>query len=105
MTEPDPTEALLRSMVAECGEIIRLQLRPGMEADADHGLKWGYAKAICDTVKIPARAGEALARLHGSAETRHRIIVERAPEATAHLRDRVPLAQGDALPAPIARVW
>ena len=77
-SEAEPTESLLRGLIAECGEMVRTQLRPGMEADDDAGIKWGYAKAVSDLVKIAAQAGEAVARLRGGGgETRHRVIVQR----------------------------
>ena len=76
--DPETTEELLRALIAECGAMVRTQLRPGMEADADPGIKWGYAKAVGDLVKIAAQAGEAVARLR-SGVTRHHIIVQRPP--------------------------
>jgi hypothetical protein len=85
MTAPDDyaqtTEDLLHGLIAECADMIRTQLRPGMEADAAADSKWGYARAVCDLVKIAAQAGDTVARLRGHrAETRHRIIVQRLAE-------------------------
>ena len=78
---PQTTEDLLHGLIAECADMIRTQLRPGMEADAAAGSKWGYARAVCDLVKIAAQAGDTVAHLRGHrAETRHRIIVQRLLE-------------------------
>jgi hypothetical protein len=76
---PDHTEALLQGLIAECGEMIRGQLRPAMDAAEAHYEKCAYAEAAVSLVKIAARAGEAVARLRGGpgAQTQHRIIVER----------------------------
>ena len=85
MTAPDDypqtTEDLLHGLIAECADMIRTQLRPGMEADPDPDSKWGYANAVSNLVKIAAQAGDTVARLRGHrAETRHRIIVQRLAE-------------------------
>lgn len=79
----DRTEALLQELIAECGAIIRTQLRPAIDAASEPHHKWNYAEAAVGLVKIAARAGEAVARLRGGsgAQSQHRIIVERlAPE-------------------------
>lgn len=75
----DRTEALLQDLIAECGEIIRAQLRPAIDAASEAHHKWNYAEAAVGLVKIAARAGEAVALLRGGggAQTQHRIIVER----------------------------
>jgi hypothetical protein len=75
----DRTEALLQDLIAECGEIIRTQLRPALEAAHEPSDKWNYAVTVASLVKIGARAGEAVACLRGGAsvQTQHRIIVER----------------------------
>lgn len=72
-------EILLQGLIAECGEIIRLQLRPAIAASTNHHHVYSYTEAAVSLVKIAARAGETVARLRGggSAETRHRITVER----------------------------
>lgn len=85
MSEPDytfqTTEDLLHGLIAECADMIRTQLRPGMDADGDPDSKYTYARAVCDLVKIAAQAGDTVARLRGHrAETRHRIIVQRLEE-------------------------
>lgn len=85
MSEPDDypltTEELLHGLIAECTDMIRTQLRPGMDAEADPDAKWGYANAVSNLVKIAAQAGDTVARLRGHrAETRHRIIVQRLEE-------------------------
>jgi len=78
----ETTEDLLHGLIAECADMIRTQLRPGMDADADPDSKWGYANAVSNVVKIAAQAGDTVARLRGHrAETRHRIIVQRLAEA------------------------
>ena len=78
---PQTTEDLLHGLIAECGDIIRAQLRPGMAGDDERDGKWGYARTIGDLVKIAAQAGDTVARLRGHrAETRHRIIVQRLAE-------------------------
>jgi len=78
---PQDTEALLHGLIVECGDIIRSQLRPGLEAENDPDTQWGYARAVSDLVKIAALAGEAVARLRGhGGETTHRIIVQRLGE-------------------------
>ena len=75
------TEDLLHGLIAECADMIRTQLRPGMDANPDPDSKWGYANAVSNLVKIAAQAGDTVARLRGHrAETRHRIIVQRLAE-------------------------
>jgi hypothetical protein len=75
------TEDLLHDLIVECADMIRTQLRPGMDAEAAADSKWGYANAVSNLVKIAAQAGDTVARLRGHrAETRHRIVVQRLAE-------------------------
>jgi len=83
MKEADhQTEALLQGLIAECGEIIRSQIRPAMAAAESHHQTSAYADAVVALVRISARAGETVARLRGGggSETRHRITVERVSQ-------------------------
>lgn len=77
--EPDPTEELLRALIAECSAMIREQVRPAFDATAERHEKCGYAAAAVSLVKIAARVGDTVARLRGEAapELRQRITVER----------------------------
>jgi hypothetical protein len=78
---PQTTVDLLHGLIAECADMIRTQLRPGMDADTAADRKWGYANAVSNLVKIASQAGDTVARLRGHrAETRHRIIVQRLAE-------------------------
>lgn len=78
---PEDTEELLRGLIAECADMVRTQLRPGMQAVDAPDIKWGYARTIGDLVKIAAQAGDTVSRLRGRClETRHRVIVQRLLE-------------------------
>ncbi|MBV9550594.1 MAG: hypothetical protein JO256_13080 [Alphaproteobacteria bacterium] len=78
MEETRRTEILLQDLMAECGEIIRTQLRPAMRAAQDHHQSTAYTASVVALVRIAARAGEAVARLRGTApQSRHHITVER----------------------------
>ena len=75
----DETEILLRGLIAECGAMIREQLRPAMDAQGDP-LKKGYL--VADAVHLMTTSGvlaDAIARLRGqpAPELRQRITVER----------------------------
>ena len=77
--KPDDTESLLRGLIAECGAMIREQLRPAMDAQ-DDPLRKGYL--VQDAVHLMQTSGalaEAIARLRGqpAPELRQRITVER----------------------------
>lgn len=78
---PQTTEDLLHGLIGECADMIRTQLKPDMAAVEEADLKWGYANAVSNLVRIAAQVGDTVARLRGHrAETRHRIIVQRLAE-------------------------
>ena len=73
------TEALLRGLIAECGAMIREQIRPAID-DQDDIYKKGHL--VGDAVRLMQTCGglaEAIARLRGNPapEQRQRITVER----------------------------
>lgn len=83
-TPPDATEALLRGLIAECGAMIREQLRPAMDGQDDPHSK-GYL--VSDAVRLMGASGalaDAIARLRGqpAPEQRQRITVERIVSGT-----------------------
>jgi hypothetical protein len=77
--EADTTEALLRGLIAECGAMIREQLRPAIDSQDDIYRK---GHLVADAVRLMQTGGalaEAIARLRGqpAPEQRQRITVER----------------------------
>ncbi|MBV9550016.1 MAG: hypothetical protein JO256_10135 [Alphaproteobacteria bacterium] len=77
--EAETTETLLRGLIAECGAMIRDQLRPAMDAHDDAKDK---SYVVADAVRLMKAGGgldEAIARLRGhpAPEQRQRITVER----------------------------
>jgi hypothetical protein len=77
--ETEATEALLRGLIAECGAMIREQIRPAMDGQ-DDPIRKGYL--VRDAVRLMETGGtlaEAIARLRGqpAPEQRQRITVER----------------------------
>ena len=77
--KPDDTETLLRGLIAECGVMIREQIRPAIDHEDDI-YKKGHL--VGDAVKLMQTGGglaEAIARLRGNPapEQRQRITVER----------------------------
>jgi hypothetical protein len=75
----EDTEALLRGLIAECGAMIREQIRPAINDEQDI-YKKGHL--VGDAVKLMTTGGglaEAIARLRGNPapELRQRITVER----------------------------
>lgn len=75
----DITEDLLQGLIAECGEMIRAQVRPAFDAVAEAHHKSMMVRSAVDLVQTGAKVAEAIARLRGQAEPelRQRITVER----------------------------
>jgi hypothetical protein len=78
--DTETTEALLRGLIAECGAMIREQLRPAIDSQDDIYRK---GHLVADAVRLMETGGalaEAIARLRGqpAPEQRQRITVERA---------------------------
>ena len=77
--QADDTEALLRGLIAECGAMIREQLRPAIDSQDDIYHK---GHLVADAVRLMQTGGtlaKAIARLRGqpAPEQRQRITVER----------------------------
>jgi len=75
----DVTEALLQGLIAECGAMIRDQLRPALDANDKVHEKSSLVQDAVALMKTGARVAEAIARLRGqpAPELRQRITVER----------------------------
>lgn len=75
----EDTETLLRGLIAECGLMIREQIRPAITAEEDVYKK---SHMVSDVVRLMQTGGtlaESIARLRGNPapEQRQRITVER----------------------------
>jgi len=82
--EIEETETLLRGLIAECGAIIREQIRPAITSEEDVYRK---GHLVSDAVRLMQTGGtlaEAIARLRGNPapEQRQRITVERVITGT-----------------------
>ncbi len=75
----EDTETLLRGLIAECGAMIREQLRPAMDGQADPRAKGHLVQDVVLLMTTSGSLAEAIARLHGqpAPELRQRITVER----------------------------
>lgn len=75
----DITEELLHGLIAECGAMIREQVRPAFDSFEEPHRKSEMVRAAVELVQTGAKVGEAIARLRGQAapELRQRITVER----------------------------
>lgn len=71
------TEALLNSLIAECRQIVRVFSGDFMNCELDPQTRWKALDAMMELVKTGANVGDAVSRLRGGGETRHRIVVER----------------------------
>jgi hypothetical protein len=77
--EADETETLLRGMIAECGIMIRDQLRPAMDDQEDVYLKGHLVTNAVRLMQTGGSLAESIGRLRGNPapEQRQRITVER----------------------------
>ena len=73
------TEDLLRGLIAECGAMIREQIRPAIDNEEDVYRKGRLVGDVVRLVDISAKLAESIARLRGhpAPEQRQRITVER----------------------------
>ncbi|MBV9548151.1 MAG: hypothetical protein JO256_00580 [Alphaproteobacteria bacterium] len=82
--DDDTAQVILQQIMAECGNIIRDQLRPAIEAADD---RYGVSSLLGDVVsaaKTAAHLADAVGRLRGNLpapEMRQRIVVERVEQA------------------------
>jgi len=75
----DETETLLRGLIAECGAIIREQLRPAFDDQDDVYLKGQLVSNAVRLMQTGGSLAESIGRLRGNPapEQRQRITVER----------------------------
>ena len=77
--QTDETEALLCGLIAECGVMIREQLRPAIDVQDDVYLKGHLVGNAVRLMETGGHLADAVARLRGqpAPEQRQRITVER----------------------------
>jgi hypothetical protein len=75
----EETEALLRGLIAECGAMIREQIRPAINDQDDVYMKGHLVSVAVRLMQTGGGLAEAIARLRGNPapEQRQRITVER----------------------------
>jgi hypothetical protein len=79
-TRPDPTEALMQDLIAECQAVIREAVLPGMRDATDHHHRRFYIHSIKEIMDRAVNLSDAIGRLRGTApvpELRQKITVER----------------------------
>ena len=78
-TQSEEAETLLRGLIAECGAMIREQIRPAIDNEEDVYRKGHLVGDVVRLVDISAKLAESIARLRGhpAPEQRQRITVER----------------------------
>ena len=81
----DQTEDLLRGLIAQCGAMIRDQLRPAMDGQDDPHHKGMLVSDAVRLMQVGGGLADAIARLRGqpAPEQRQRITVERLVTAAA----------------------